>query len=110
VCCEKHLLILAYGRNLQIVFNSTEPIVRIKRGGALGESWWIGILEVPQPRSWGFFTVSSSIVVPSGELCNVLQCRDIGLALSASGLAIFHKEAQDLSHISLRRGWRVLLA
>jgi hypothetical protein len=40
----------------------------------------------------------------------MLQCRNIGLAFSASGLAVFHKEAQDLSHIGLRWGWRVLLA
>jgi hypothetical protein len=106
---KDHLLILAHGRDFQIVLDCTEPIVRIKRGGALGENRWISILEVPKLGSWAVFTITSIVVVSRGKLRNILQGRDVGLALSASGLTVFHKEAKDLSHIGFRWRWRVVL-
>jgi hypothetical protein len=71
---ENHLLIVSNSCNFQIVLNGVELVVRIKGCSALGEHWWVGVLEVSQSGPWCFLTIPLVVVVVTrGELCNLLQ-------------------------------------
>jgi hypothetical protein len=111
---EKNLLIVSNSCNFQIVLNGAQLVVRIKGCNALGEHRWVGVLEVSQSGPWCFLTIPLFvvIVVTHGEMCNLPQCRDVGLTFSSGGLEILHHKAQDLGHVGIRWGWgwRVILA
>jgi hypothetical protein len=99
---EKHLLMLSNIGYLQIVLDGAEPVVRIGRCSALREHKWVGVLKVCQAGPWRFLTISSFVVivmVSRGKLCDLSQCRDVGLVFCVGSLAILRHEAQELGHV-----------
>jgi hypothetical protein len=70
---------------------SPEPIIGIQRLGGLGKGRGIGILEVPKLGSWFFIAIATIVivvVVVGGNLGEVLESGEVGLAFGVCGFTI----------------------
>jgi hypothetical protein len=65
-----------------------EPVVGIQRLSGLGESWGIGILEIPKLVLRLIIAIDTIVVVVGGNLGEVLECGEVGLALGTCGFTI----------------------
>jgi hypothetical protein len=66
VSCIQDLLVRSHSRILKLIFDSPEPIISIQRLSGLGESGWVGILEIPELGLWFIIAIATIIVVVIG--------------------------------------------
>jgi hypothetical protein len=84
----EHLFILSNSRILEFVLDSAEPVVGVEGFSGLGESWWVGVLEVPKLAARLVVVIATTVVVVGGNMCEVLKSGKVGLTLSTSGFAV----------------------
>jgi hypothetical protein len=66
-----------------------EPIIGIQGLGGLGESRGTRILEIPKLALWLFIAIATIvIVVVGGNLGEVLESGEVGLAFGACGFTV----------------------
>jgi hypothetical protein len=65
-----------------------EPIIGIQWFSGLGESWGIGVLEIPKLVLGLIIAIATIVVVVGGDLGEVLVCGEVSLVLGTCGFTI----------------------